>query len=78
MADPIKFIEALQQKPEHVRKIIAAFVVGVLMIFILVFWIYTFSIDNFSEIETASKSAEPSPFALLWGFVKDSATQLYK
>ena len=73
--DPLAFIEQLQKKSEAERRTIATLIVVALMAIIIGVWITTFSI---SYSESAGSTSEPSPFSLLWNFIKDSAGQIYK
>jgi len=73
--DPLEFIERLQQKPASARRAIATFIVVIFMVIIIGVWITTFSI---TPSEPAVSALEPSPFSLLWNFIKDSAGQIYK
>ncbi|OGF64275.1 hypothetical protein A2661_00845 [Candidatus Giovannonibacteria bacterium RIFCSPHIGHO2_01_FULL_45_24] len=75
MKDPLDFVEKLQQKSEAERRTIAALVVIALMTIIIGVWITTFSI---APSEPAVSAAEPSPFSILWNFIKDSVGQIYK
>ncbi|QQG42820.1 MAG: hypothetical protein HYW15_01255 [Candidatus Giovannonibacteria bacterium] len=75
MKDPLDFVEKLQQKSETERRTIAALVVVLLMTIIIGVWITTFSATSSRAAVAAS---EPSPFSLLWNFIKDSAGQIYK
>ena len=69
------FIESIQQKPESVRKMIAAALVIFFTLLIIGIWITTFSL---APSEPAATASEPSPFSLLWNFIKDSVEQIYK
>ncbi|OGF49806.1 hypothetical protein A3G55_01035 [Candidatus Giovannonibacteria bacterium RIFCSPLOWO2_12_FULL_44_25] len=73
--DPLSLIEKLQKKSEAERMTIAALIVVFLMAAIIGVWITTFSITPSEPIASAS---EPSPFSLLWNFIKESAGQIYK
>ena len=73
--DPLEFIEKLQQKSEAERRTIATLIVVLLMAAIIGVWITTFSI---ASSEPAAAAFEPSPFSLLWNFIKDSVGQIYK
>jgi len=73
--DPLAFIEQLQKKSEAERRTIATLIVVALMAIIIGVWITTFSI---ATSEPAVSASEPSPFSLLWNFIKDSAGQIYK
>lgn len=75
MRDPLEYIENIQKKPEPVRKLIAAALVIFFTLIIVGIWIITFSI---APSEPAVADSEPSPFFLLWNFIKDSVGQIYK
>ena len=75
MRHPLEFIENIQQKSEAERRTIATLIVVVLMAAIIGIWITTFSITPSESVVSAS---EPSPFSLLWNFMKDLAGQIYK
>ncbi|MDP3935095.1 MAG: hypothetical protein Q8Q46_02695 [Candidatus Giovannonibacteria bacterium] len=75
MRHPLDFIENIQQKPEPVRKLIAAALVIFFALAIIGIWITTFSL---APSEPAVAASEPSPFSLLWNFTKDSVGQIYK
>ena len=69
MRHPLEFIENIQQKPEPQRKMIAAALVIFFTLIIVGIWITTFSI---APSEPTVSASEPSPFSLLWNFVKES------
>lgn len=75
MRHPLDFIENLQKKSETERRTIATLIVVALMAIIIGVWITTFSI---SSSELAVPTSEPSPFSLLWNFIKDFSGQIYK
>jgi len=75
MRDPLAYIENIQQKPESVRKMIATALVIFFTLIIIGIWITTFSL---APSEPAAPAPEPSPFSLLWNFIKDSVEQIYK
>lgn len=69
MKDPFEYIENIQKKSEPARKVIAAALVVFFMLIIIGVWMTTFSIIS---SEPAVAATEPSPFSLLWDFIKDS------
>ena len=71
----MEFIESIQQKPEPVRKMIATALVVFFTLLIVGIWITTFSL---TPSEPTVAASEPSPFSLLWNFIKDSVEQIYK
>jgi len=73
MRNPLEVIEDIQQKPEGVRRSIAVAAVLSTMAVIVGIWLTTFSVPstNFNAAE-AVEAETPSPFSLLWNFVKES------
>ncbi|OGF74114.1 hypothetical protein A2W54_00435 [Candidatus Giovannonibacteria bacterium RIFCSPHIGHO2_02_43_13] len=73
MRNPIEVIEDIHKKPESVRRSIAVAAVLSIMAIIVGIWLTTFSIPStdFNAAE-AVEAETPSPFSLLWNFVKES------
>jgi len=75
MRHPLEYIENVRQKPESTRIIVAAISFIILITFIMVLWISTFSIKPVgttvpSQAQVIS-SDQPSPFELIWGLIQE-------
>lgn len=74
MRNPIEIIEDLQQKPEHIRRGVAVVATLSVMAVIMGLWITSFSVQlgGVDASADALQAGAPSPFALMWNFVKES------
>ncbi|KKT40548.1 MAG: hypothetical protein UW30_C0021G0003 [Candidatus Giovannonibacteria bacterium GW2011_GWA2_44_13b] len=73
MRNPLEVIEDIQQKPEGARRSIAVVAILSIMAVIVGIWLTTFSIPSTDfNLAEATQTETPSPFSLLWNFVKES------
>ncbi len=70
-----RYIEKLQNKPEHIRQIVLLVSVVVIMIIIITIWLSTFSIRISKDTKKQTdNSSELSPFSM----IKNDVMNFYK
>jgi hypothetical protein len=77
MRHPLDFLEDIRAKPDHMKKLIGAAFVVVIMAIVIGVWATTIDLSISSKPVAASEADLNSPLETFWNFANDSVKSLF-